>query len=235
MPGTGPAASRPVAGVLRSAQPPGQLATQPALPAAVERLVDPGCPPPLSATTPRHCRRSSLCDEPTRFCRILRVWRRRFFVTLSARVRHVVEGQHNLTPRGLPVRSDETPLARSIPGMQSRRHRMRQRQRRDSAREWIGSGVAVTVKSTPGGTASTGTPPTTTWPRSGFALPASAQQWAQRPPATPRRTAEHRADRVEHEPRIVLDGRLFFVVGYTSGGAPYGMFGEEMEPYDGPP
>ena len=68
----------------------------------------------------------------------------------------------------------------------------------------------------------------------GFVLPASAQRWARRPPATPRRTAEHRADRVEAEPWIVLDGRSFFVAGYTSGGAPYGMFGEEMQPYDDP-
>jgi len=69
----------------------------------------------------------------------------------------------------------------------------------------------------------------------GFVLPTSAQQWAQRPPATARRTAARRTDRVEHDPWIVLDGRLFFVVSYTSGGAPYGMFEDEMEPYDDPP
>ena len=34
----------------------------------------------------------------------------------------------------------------------------------------------------------------------------------------------------------MVDGRSFFVVGYTSGGgAPYGMFEDEMEPYDAPP
>ena len=69
----------------------------------------------------------------------------------------------------------------------------------------------------------------------GFVLPAAAQQWAQRPPATPRHAAGHRAARVEHDPWTVLDGRSFFVVGFTSGGAPYGMFGDEMQPYDGPP
>jgi hypothetical protein len=66
----------------------------------------------------------------------------------------------------------------------------------------------------------------------GFALPASAQQWARRPPATARRRAEHRADPVEHEPWIMLDGRSFFVVGYTSGGAPYGMFDDEIDQFD---
>lgn len=68
----------------------------------------------------------------------------------------------------------------------------------------------------------------------GFALPASAQHWAQRPPATPRRKAERRAD--DHaesfgdSPWIMLDDGWFFVAGYTSGGMPYGMFADEMEP-----
>jgi hypothetical protein len=30
----------------------------------------------------------------------------------------------------------------------------------------------------------------------------------------------------------MLDGRLFFVAGYTSGDAPYGMFADDMEPYE---
>ena len=33
---------------------------------------------------------------------------------------------------------------------------------------------------------------------------------------------------------IMLDGRLYFVAAYTSGGAPYGMFADEMDPFDGP-
>ena len=32
----------------------------------------------------------------------------------------------------------------------------------------------------------------------------------------------------------MLDGRPFFVVGYTSGGACYGMFEDEMPPWDDP-
>jgi len=112
---------------------------------------------------------------------------------------------------------------------------MRQRQRRDSAREWIRSGATVTVKTY---ARRYGVDRYTAYDDLavlGFVLPASAQQWAQRPPATTRRTAARRADRVEHQPWIELDGRLFFVVGYTSGGAPYGMFDDEMEPYDDPP
>jgi hypothetical protein len=111
---------------------------------------------------------------------------------------------------------------------------MRQRQRRGSARDWIRSGTAVSVKTYArryGVDRYTAYDDLTAL---GFALPASAQQWAQRPPATPRRRVEHRADPAQDEPWIMLDGRAFFVVGHTSGGAPYGIFEDEMEPYDGP-
>ena len=112
---------------------------------------------------------------------------------------------------------------------------MRRRQRRDSAREWIRSGAAISVKTYVrryGVDRYTAHDDLTAL---GFALPASAHQWAQRPPATPRRRAEHLADPAEDEPWIMVDGRPFFVVGYSSGGAPYGMFEDEMEPFDGPP
>ncbi|GAB3852533.1 hypothetical protein GCM10027610_081010 [Dactylosporangium cerinum] len=33
---------------------------------------------------------------------------------------------------------------------------------------------------------------------------------------------------------IMLDGRPFFVAGYTSGGTPYGTFADEIPPYDDP-
>ncbi len=111
---------------------------------------------------------------------------------------------------------------------------MRRRQRRDSAREWIHSGAAVSVKTYAkryGVDRYTAYDDLTAL---GFPLPAAAQQWAQRPPSTPRRGAD-RADAGEDEPWIMMDGRAFFVVGYTSGGAPYGVFEDEMELYDGPP
>jgi hypothetical protein len=65
----------------------------------------------------------------------------------------------------------------------------------------------------------------------GIALPDSAQQWAQRPTVTPRRTAERGVGQID-DWWIMLDGRSFFVAGYTSSGAPYGMFADEMPPYD---
>ena len=117
--------------------------------------------------------------------------------------------------------------------MQPRRHRMRQRQRRDSAREWIGSGVKVTVASYAkryGVDRYTAYEDLTVL---GVVMPDSAQQWAQRPPAPAQRdTAERAADHLDDPSWIMLDGRLFFVAGYTCGGAPYGMFADDMEPYE---
>jgi hypothetical protein len=104
---------------------------------------------------------------------------------------------------------------------------MRQRQRRDSACEWIRSGAAVTVKTYAkryGVDRYTAYDDLTAL---GFALPDAAQRWAQRPLATPRRVVDHHPEQFD-DCWITIDGRMFFVVGYTSGGAPYGMFADEM-------
>lgn len=115
---------------------------------------------------------------------------------------------------------------------------MRQRQRRDSAREWIRAGATVTVKSYAkryGVDRYTAYDDLTAL---GFALPDSARQWAQRPLATPHPIAERAAgqidEQIDDEPWIMLDGRMFFVAGYTPGGAPYGMFTDEIPPHEDP-
>lgn len=115
--------------------------------------------------------------------------------------------------------------------MQPRLHRMRRQQRRDSAREWIRSGVKVTV-------ACYAKRYGVDWYTAyedltalGFGMPDWAQQWAQRPPPVPRhRKAERHTGDLDDPSWIMPDGRLFFVAGYTSGGAPYGMFADEMPP-----
>jgi hypothetical protein len=110
---------------------------------------------------------------------------------------------------------------------------MRKRQRRDSAREWIRCGATITVKSYAkryGVDRYTAYDDLTVL---GFTLPASAQQWAQRPPSTPRPVARRDAGPSDNS-WIMLDGRLFFVAGFTPGGAPYGISEDEMEPCDGP-
>src|SRR4030088_2651266 len=107
--------------------------------------------------------------------------------------------------------------------MQPRRHRMRKRQRRDSARDWIHSGARVTVKTY---AKRFGVDMYTAYDdltAIGFPLSASAEQWARRPPSTAKELADDDGD----EGWIRLDGRRFFVVGYTSGGAPYGVFEDE--------
>lgn len=111
---------------------------------------------------------------------------------------------------------------------------MRKRQRRDSARERISTGAAITVKSY---AKRYGVDRYTAYEdlvALEVALPASAQRWSQRPPAVARRTTQRGAGQVDDESWIMLDGRSFFLVGYTSGGAPYGMFADQMPLDDDP-
>ena len=106
---------------------------------------------------------------------------------------------------------------------------MRKQQRRDSAREWICSGATITVKSY---TKRYGVDRYTAYDdltALGVPLPASAGQWAQRPPSRPRPAAGRDAGPVDNS-WIMLDGRPFFVAGFTPGGAPYGIYDDEMQP-----
>ena len=54
-----------------------------------------------------------------------------------------------------------------------------------------------------------------TCPALGFALPDSAQQWAQRPPATPCRTVERATIPAHDEWWIMLDGKALLRCGST--------------------
>ncbi|GAB3852564.1 hypothetical protein ACFPIJ_57850 [Dactylosporangium cerinum] len=119
--------------------------------------------------------------------------------------------------------------------MQPRRHRMRQRSRRDSARAWITSGAAVSVKAY---AKRYGVDRYTAFDdlaALGVPLPAFAQQWAQRPPSSPRLRSTRRVGYgivPDDDSWIVVDGRSFFVVGYTAGGAPYGFTDETSSDED---
>jgi hypothetical protein len=102
---------------------------------------------------------------------------------------------------------------------------MRQGQRRDSARDWIRTGAEITID---GYARRYAVDRYTayddlTW--LGVELPDAARQWAHRPAPIPGRRAERRDDEwLDDDPWITLDGRPFFVAGYTAGGAPYGVF-----------
>jgi hypothetical protein len=114
---------------------------------------------------------------------------------------------------------------------------MRRNKRRYSAREWARiSPQAVTVGSY---ARRYGVDRYTAYEdltAIGFGLPVATQQWSKRPPAVPRRREAPPA--AESFPAadslIVLDGRTFFVAGYTSGGAPYGVFVDEPTAEDLP-
>lgn len=115
--------------------------------------------------------------------------------------------------------------------MQARLHRMRQAQRRDSARTWINSGAHVTIKTY---AKRYGVDKYTSYEdlsAVGFALPASTP-WAHRPPSVAKKPAEKVED-LGDDWWVLLDGRRFFVAGYTSGGVPYGVFEDEFEDASG--
>jgi len=108
---------------------------------------------------------------------------------------------------------------------------MRQPQRRDSARDWIRTGATVTVTSY---AKRYGVDRYTAYDDLavlGLTLPAPARRWAQRPPATTRRTV-HGGEQPD-DSWIMLDGSRFFAAGYTPGGAPYGIFPGQI-PRDDP-
>jgi hypothetical protein len=110
--------------------------------------------------------------------------------------------------------------------MQSRQQRIRRR--RDSAREWIRSGARVTVHGYAkrfGVDRYTAYDDLTTL---GLTLPASARRWAQRPSSSPRHVASG-GDGLVDNSWIMLNGRQFFVAGFTSGGMPYGIFEDEID------
>ena len=109
-------------------------------------------------------------------------------------------------------------------GMQPHRYRMRREARRESSRAWIASGATVTLKTYArryGVDLYTACEDLTAL---GFPLPDSAQRWAHRPPPQPRPRHSATAPVLLNDLWIMIDGRPYFVAGYTSGGAPYGIY-----------
>jgi hypothetical protein len=110
--------------------------------------------------------------------------------------------------------------------MQSRQQRTRRRH--DAARAWVRSGAQVTVRSYAkrfGVDRYTAYDDLTAL---GVTLPASARRLAQRPSSNPRQDASGGDGPVDNS-WIVMDGRRFFVAGFTSGGVPYGIFEDEID------
>jgi hypothetical protein len=105
---------------------------------------------------------------------------------------------------------------------------MRQRRRRDSAREWIRSGAEVTLRTYAKRSGVDRFTAHHDLTALGFPLPVAARQWAQRPAAAARLGAKPCADLADDDSWILMEGREYFVVGHTTGGAPYGVFADEM-------
>ncbi|WP_432978102.1 hypothetical protein [Dactylosporangium sp. CA-233914] len=110
--------------------------------------------------------------------------------------------------------------------MQSRQQRIRRR--RDSARAWVRSGAKVTVHSYAKRFDVDRYTAYDDLTALGVTLPGSARRWAQRPSSNPRHVAGGGDGPVENS-WIMLDGRRFFVAGFTSGGVPYGIFEDEID------
>jgi hypothetical protein len=100
--------------------------------------------------------------------------------------------------------------------------------RRDSAKAWIACGATVTIKTY---ARRYGVDRYTAYEdltAIGFALPSAAQQRAHRPRPQPRPRRSATPLAVVDDDLIMIDGRPYFVAGYTSGGAPYGIYLDEM-------
>jgi hypothetical protein len=106
---------------------------------------------------------------------------------------------------------------------------MRGQGRRESARAWIASGADVTVKTYArryGVDRYTACEDLTAI---GFPLPDSARRWARRPPPQPRPRRSPAAQVLLDDDWTMMGGRPYFVAGCTSGGAPYGIYLDEMD------
>jgi hypothetical protein len=106
---------------------------------------------------------------------------------------------------------------------------MRRQARRESSRAWIASGAAVTTKTY---ARRYGVDRYTAYEdltAIGFPLPDSARRWGHRPPPQPRPPRSAIPQALSDDDWIMMDGRPYFVAGYTSGGAPYGIYLDEID------
>ena len=109
---------------------------------------------------------------------------------------------------------------------------MRRQARRESSRAWIASGAAITIKTYArryGVDRYTACEDLTAI---GLPLPDSARRWAHRPPPQPRRRRSATPPALPDDDWIMIDGRPYFVAGYTPGGARYGIYVDETDDGD---
>jgi hypothetical protein len=103
---------------------------------------------------------------------------------------------------------------------------MRTQRRRESARGWIQSGADVTIKTYAKRYRVDNYTAYEDLTAIGFALTTPAERWSQRPPTRADRESDPHAD---GDDWTVIDGRRYFIAGYTSNGTPYGIFEDEFD------
>ncbi len=104
---------------------------------------------------------------------------------------------------------------------QPRRHRMRKAVRRESARAWIASGAVVSVKAYARRYGVDRYTAREDLLAVGYRFPPGDNRWSVRPPAVPKKRKPVESLDIDLDWVYVGDQRMF-VVGYTSGGAPFG-------------
>ena len=115
-----------------------------------------------------------------------------------------------------------------------RRHRMRKAARRESARAWIRSGAAVSIKAYGKRYGVDRYTAHDDLLGIGFALGPADSRWALRPPSgPPKRRTDPDADMdPDAEMACIRDGdEIMFVVGHTAGGAPFGYVSDVVDRY----
>jgi hypothetical protein len=116
-----------------------------------------------------------------------------------------------------------------------RRHRMRKAARRESARAWIRSGAAVSIKAY---SKRYGVDRYTAYDdllAIGLALGPADSRWAVRPPSVPRKRRTDPDADMDRDADIHWLGNgdeLMFVVGHTAGGVPFGYVYDVDDRYE---
>jgi hypothetical protein len=105
---------------------------------------------------------------------------------------------------------------------------MRKAARRGSAKAWLASGAQVTVKSYAKRYGVDRYTAREDLVAVGFVFAPDDTRWSKRPEPVPRVAKAEKETGLDPDMACVGD-RLMFVVGYTSGGAPYGCYVDEMQ------
>ena len=111
---------------------------------------------------------------------------------------------------------------------------MRKTVRRESAKAWLDSGAQISVKMYARRYGVDRYAAREDLEAIGFVFAPGDTRWSKRPEPVPRKPKADSADK-DGGPGLVdwvwVGDRPMFVAGYTSGGAPYGCYADELDPF----